>query len=412
VSLSAATVWSVSSGPEDGDVPRSETPSQDTAPSGATFIGAGPTGWRGERQRLRQAGVTIELSLVLEGFNNFVGGLRTSSLAGASTFDLSLAVDTQKSLSWKGGKFYVDLEDHAGRDPSNVLVGDLQVFDKLNSEPYLQVFELWYQQGLLDDMLRFKAGKVDANNEFSVIDNGLSFINSSTQVSPTVFLLPTTPAPMPSVNVFWTPSRSFCGSFGAYYANQSVGFGNFSGAPQDAQVSKSGTFLIGETGVAWQRSPILRNDGNLKLGAWGHTGTFSRFDGSRQRGTYGGYAILDETLWQPAGEPRNGRGARAFLVYGRTQESINAIDQHVGAGVTWTGVFTGRPDDSVGFSPEYAFLSRQAGLPHSYELAMEAFYKLKVTPWATLMADLQYIVNPGGQYANALVGTLRLQVTC
>jgi carbohydrate-selective porin OprB len=140
----------------------------------------------------------------LEGFKNFHGGIRTTPIVGTSTFDLSLGLDTENLFNWKGGKFYITSEDHAGRNPSQVLVGDLQIFDKLNATSYLQVFEMWYQQQLLNNKLRLKIGKVDANTEFSVIDNGLPFINSSTQVSPTVFLFPTTPDPMPSVNVFFT----------------------------------------------------------------------------------------------------------------------------------------------------------------------------------------------------------------
>jgi hypothetical protein len=107
-----------------------------------------------------------------------------------------------------------------------------------------------------------------------VIDNGLSFINSSSQVSPTAFVLPTTPAPMPSANLFYTLSPSFYASFGFYYSNQSVGFGNLIGSPQSIQLSESGSFLIGEPALKWQHAPLVQGGGNLKLGAWGHTGTF------------------------------------------------------------------------------------------------------------------------------------------
>jgi hypothetical protein len=68
-----------------------------------------------------------------------------------------------------------------------------------------------------------------------VIDNGLQFLNGSTQVSPTVFVFPTTPDSMPSLNLFLTPSASCYASFGAYLANRSDTFGNFSGHPQAAQ---------------------------------------------------------------------------------------------------------------------------------------------------------------------------------
>jgi porin len=408
--IAASTIWAESQGPQAGNTTLLDSSPQGQQQRSSGFEDKATGDWWGERQQLEQAGITIDASLVLEGFKNFRGGLNTSRAVGASTFDLSLALDTQTLFNWQGGKFYADLEDHAGQNPSTDLVGDLQVFDKLNTRPYLQVFELWYQQRLFDDKLRLKIGKVDANTEFSVIDNGLEFINSSSQVSPTIFLLPTTPAPMPSVNVFLTPNESCYASFGVYYSNRSERFGNLVGNPQDVQLSKHGAFLIGETGLRWRHGPLFEGGGNLKLGAWEHTGAFTRFNGLQQRGTYGYYAILDQTLWQPAGEREGGRGVRTFLVYGCTQQTINTIDWHIGGGVVSTGLLAARPDDVAGFGPQYAHISRQAGLPHPYELAMEAFYKLQITRWAALMPDLQYIINPGGQYPNALVGTIRLLV--
>lgn len=366
--------------------------------------------WWGRRQWLEQTGISIDATLVLEGFKNLRGGISTYPPVGASTFDLSLTVDTARLLKIPGGKFYVDLEDHAGRNPSTVLVGDLQIFDKENTIPYLQIYELWYQQKLFGDRLRLKVGKLDANTEFGVVDNGLPFLNSSAQVSPTVYLMPTTPDPMPSINVTFAPTKFYYASFGAYYANRSVGFGNLVGTPQNAQLSDTGSFFIGETGLIWQHLPALGYPGNLRLGAWGHTGSFTRLDGSKQRGVYGGYAIFDQTLWQPEGEPPAGRGIRAFVEYGQTQRTISPIDLHLGGGFTWTGPLASRPQDLVGFSPQYAHISAAAGLPQPYELALEAFYRFQVVRWAWIMPDLQYIINPGGQYPNALVATLRMHV--
>jgi porin len=363
--------------------------------------------WCGERLRLKEAGVSIDVHLVLEGFKNFRGGINTSPPEGASTLDLNMTLDTDKLLNWKGGKFYADFEGHGGSNPSKRLVGDLQIFDNLNSSYFFQLYELWFQQTLFDGKLRLKVGKVDANTEFSVIDNGLDFMNSSSQVTPTLYVFPTTPAPMPSVNLFFTPNETCYAGFGAYYSNRSVKFGNFAGTPQDVQSSDNGVFLIGETGLLWRRAPVFKGDGNVKLGVWGHTGTFTRFDGSEKNGIQGYYAVLDQTVWQPDGESQDGRGLRTFLEYGRTQKSVNAVYQHVGGGITWTDPFASRPLDVVGFSPQYAYISPQSGLPRSYELALEMFYRLQVARWTSLMTDLQYIINPGGQYPDALVGTLR-----
>jgi porin len=47
-----------------------------------------------------------------------------------------------------------------------------------------------------------------------------------------------------------------------------------------------------------------------------------------------------------------------------------------------------------------------------YELAIEAFHRVQLTPWIALKPDVQYIVNPGGDadLTDAVVGTLRIEV--
>jgi carbohydrate-selective porin OprB len=146
--------------------------------------------WNGYRKRLEDQGVKVGLDWVAQGFDNFQGGIHAGTTF-ASTADLSIALDAGKLIGVPGGKFYVDLEDHAGPDPSENLVGDVEKFTKLNYSPFLQIAEIWYQETWFDGKLRLKLGKVDANSEFSVIDNGLPFLNSSTQVTPTILVFPT-----------------------------------------------------------------------------------------------------------------------------------------------------------------------------------------------------------------------------
>ena len=383
--------------------------------AGSGFDGELTGDWWGQRRRLQDAGVTVGGSLTLEGFMNFKGGVDTAHAVGATTFDLNVALDTEKLLGWHGGEFYVGLEGHAFRNPTQALVGDLQVFDKDNSSPYLQFYEVWYQQKMLEDTVRIKIGKVDANTEFSVVDNGQPFVNSSSQVSPTIFVFPTTPDPAPSFNVFFTPNDMYFASFGAYYANRSDYFGDLVDHPASVQPGASGVFMIGETGLKWHTDPLLQRAGNLKVGVWEHTGTFTRFDGERQHGTYGYYGILDQTLWQPQGEAENGRGVRAFLEYGGTENDINAIDRHIGGGVTWTGLMDSRPADIVGFGPQYAAhrsLQEAGPLVFSWPWQRRTFYQWQLTPWAShLQPDVQYIVHPGGAHADALVLALRMQLS-
>jgi porin len=386
--------------------------------------------WGGLRKRLEDKGVAVGAVWVGQGFRNFEGGLHVGN-TGASTFDFNITLDLEKLVGLGGGKFYVDFQDHAGPDPSQYLVGDLEKFTKVNSPPFSQIAELWYEQKLFGDKLRLKIGKVDANTEFSVIDNGLPFLSSSTQVTPTLLPFPTFPDPLPSVNVFFTPNDLFYASFGAYYANQHDRFLDFSGEPFRIQPTQGGMFFIGETGLKWKHLGDWQADGNLRLGFWEHNGVFARLDGGEKQGMHGFYAIVDQTLWKPASKEakdskdakdakdvkdakdakeEDGRGVRMFLEYAQTPGDISVIDHHVGGGLSWTGPLAARPKDILGVSLQYVHLSKSAGLPRSYEQTLEGFYRCQLTPWAAIQPDLQYITNPGGQYPNALVGTLHVEI--
>jgi porin len=384
--------------------------------------------WGDLRKHLEDAGVKIEAVWVGQGFRNFRGGITTGDTA-ASTFDFSVLMDGEKLLGWKGAKFFMDFQDHAGPDPSLNLVGDVEKFTKLNWTPFSQVAELWYEQMLFNDKLRLKIGKVDANTEFSVIDFGLPFLSSSTQVTGTLFMFPTFPDPLPSVNLFFTPNDTFYASFGAYYANQHDRFLDFSGAPYAAQPTAGGTFFIGETGMKWKQVAGMEGEGNLRLGFWGHNGIFQKLDEGEKRGTHGFYAVLDQTLWKPEAtgakgpsgakdgkdskgkkEEEDPRGIRMFLEYAQTPGDVSIMDHHAGGGITWTGPLSSRAWDMLGVSYQYVHLSDAAGLPKSYESTLEGFYRCQLTPAISVMPDLQFIANPGGQYSNALVGTLQFEV--
>ena len=364
--------------------------------------------WNGYRKRLEDQGVTVGLDWVTQGFDNFQGGIHAGTTF-STTADLSVTFDADKLLGLHGGKFYADLEDHAGPDPSQYLVGDIQKFNKLNSSPFLQIAELWYEQTLFDGKLRLKLGKVDANSEFSVVDNGQSFLNSSNQESPTIIVLPTFPDPLPGANVFFTPNDTFYASFGAYYATKGDKVLDFTGSPAAAQLTHNGMFFIGETGLKWKHLGNWQEDGNFRLGLWGDTGTFPKLAGSRQRGTDGIYIVTDQTLWKPTSQDDEARGLRSFLEYGATPGNVSIIDRHFGGGLTWTGLLPGRPADIAGFGPQYVHFSDDANLSKSFELAIEGFYQYQFAKWATVQPDLQWICHPGGQYANAVVGTLQIE---
>ena len=360
--------------------------------------------------RLKDKGVAFGLAESLEGYYNFMGGRRTGS-AAASTFDANVSLDMNQLLHIPGGIFYADFEAHSFQNPTKLLVGDLQVFDKNTADPFLQMFEFWYQQKFFHNTLRLKVGKVDANAEFSLIDNGLDFITSSAHVTPTLFVFPTFPDPMPSVNLFFTPGKLFYASIAAFDANRNDHFLDFSGKPGSVQPSLNGTLWIGETGLTWSHLSGSGDDGNLRVGIWKHTGQFNRTeDNSQVTGADGLYIVINQTLWKPTSNEDTNRGLRMFAEYANSNKGIAPVYQHYGGGFLWTGLSAKRPNDKLGICTQYGDISPQPGLIWNYEQTIESFYKISLASWINLQPDAQYIIHPGGEYANSLIGTLQLNL--
>lgn len=361
-------------------------------------------------KRLKDNGVSFGVSESLEGYHNFMGGVRTGS-AAASTFDANVSFDMEQLLHIPGGKLYADFEAHSFQNPTELLVGDLQVFDKNTADPFAQMFELWYQQKFFNHTLRVKIGKVDANAEFSLINNGLDFMTSSAHVTPTLFVFPTFPDPMPSVNVFFTPGKLFYASVAAYDANGNDHFLDFSGKPNAVQASLNGTLWIGETGLTWSKLFGNGHDGNLRLGIWKHTGQFTRTDdNSAVHGADGLYIVMNHTIWKPRFDNDTERGLRMFLEYAHSNKNVAPVYQHFGGGLVWKGIAATRPDDEIGICTQYGKISPKPGLLWNHEQTVESFYKIVLGSWINIQPDAQYIVHPGGQYSNALVGTLQLDL--
>ena len=363
----------------------------------------------GFRPLMQKYGLTMGLDWVAQGFANFDGGIHRGTTA-ASTVDLKFTLDTQTLAGWPGGTFYLDLQDHAGPDPSRNLVGDAQEFTGWNSRPFFHADEFWYQQTLFNNLVRVKVGKTDANDDFNYVDNSQSFLASSAQNSTTIFILPTYPLPATCAEILVTPTHLPYFSIGAFDTEQSDKFLDFTGASQDSIFPKNGLFIIGETGLIWKHLASWQADGNLRLGAWDDTGTFAKLNGGETHGTKGFYCVFDQTLWKPDWDASETRGVRMFMEYGETPGDVSLIDKQFGGGFTWTGLSPDRPGDIIGIGPEYVNLSDKAGLPKPFELAIEAFYQYQVAPWVNIQPDLQYICHPGGVYSNALVATLQLTV--
>jgi porin len=165
--------------------------------------------------------------------------------------------------------------------------------------------------------------------------------------------------------------------------------------------------------------------GVLKFGGWHHFGKFEdlRFDNTGLslasplssgtarlfRGTSGIYGIIDQQIYRPKGGDAQS-GISVFSRISGTPSDRNLVDFFLDAGIVFSGMLPGRPDDRFGASFTYAHISHWAqaldrdtiaftgiGQPcRDFELTIELSYLAQVRPGWTLQPLVQYIVHPGG----------------
>jgi porin len=370
--------------------------------------------WGGWRSSLSDAGISIEGANVLDWSRVTSGGLRRRATT-RSLLDLRLTIDLKALTSVDAGtvaaRYYSFLGRSASRD-----IGAIQSSSSIDFDEHRhQLAELWYEQRFFNETFRVKLGKVDANTEFAFVENAAEFMNGSMGFSPTVVGMPTYPDPAMSVNLFVYPSNYFYAGFAAYDGAAHRGVPTGSRGPSTFFRRPNELFYIGEIGTRWN-IPSLRLPGRLGIGGWHHNGEFERFNGGTKSDTGGLYAVLDQMVWRvESQDEEQPKGIGMYFQYGSADESVSEIKRHFGGGLIWRGPLSNRDDDAVGVGISRAALSgaRNAGFDKSYELAVETFVKIQITPWLSAKPDVQYIVNPSGDrnIRNAVAAGTRLEWT-
>jgi len=356
----------------------------------------------GLRSGLGESGVTVDLTLVVDGTQVVSGGAaRNEAVRGL--FDVAVAADMAALAGIEGAVLFLDAYSLFGEQDSGA--GNIQGVSNIDAEVRDQIAELWWEQLFLDDRLRVKVGKVEANSEFAWVEYGGELIGPAWAISPNVLGIPTYPETAVSFNAEWTPDDRHWVRVGVYDgAAQSGrrtgvhGVGSVFGAPSDL-------WLALEVGRTW-------NAGRLGVGAWRATGDFDEFSGGVADGSNGFYAVFDQTLAQEvdaAGEPLSSTGLFARLAY--ADPEVSEVELHLATGVQWTGLLAARPSDVCGCGVSIAELSSEAGFDDDREVVLEGYWGFQVTPAIALKPDVQYIVDPGGDplLDDALVLGLRVQ---
>ena len=364
----------------------------------------------GVRSYLEDRGLTIDSTLVFDFSKNFRGGLDTAGSANPHLFDLNLTLDTEKAFGLKGGTLFADFQNQSGTSISDE-VGDFAGVDNIATDGRTQLSEIFYGQELLGGAVRVRVGKIDSNADFAVAENALEFVNSSPGQAPTIFVMNSYPDGAFGAEVFVTPNEHFYVQAGIFDGAAQEGISTGDRGPSTLFGRPADLFIIAQTGLAWAGGERGLS-GRAGVGYWQGTGTFDRFAGGTRRGTGGPYLVLDQTLYRenPA-DAEDPQGVGFYLQYGYADPSVSETDHFGGAGAIWTGALPGRDSDVIGVGANYVHFGRSAGFADDAEIAVEAFYRLQLTPWLAVKPDVQYVINPGGAgLADAVVGLLRVEL--
>ncbi len=342
---------------------------------------------------------------------DFVGNLKGGIKTGASylgQINLSLSLDTKNAGLWKGGEFYLQVQNSHGQTPSADLVGDNQVFTNIENGNYTYLFEFRYRHTF--EKLWFNLGIIDLNSEFIVSDEGLNFINSAFGVVPSVSgNVPLSIFPKNALGIM--VNYAFSDAFAIQTAIIDGDPGNLDSDPYNLKQSVSK-----EQGVYYAGEIILSSKtGKYKLCGYYHTGSFEDVvnPSSIKKHNYGLYAIADQTL----AEFSNSKKLNGFIQLGHAPTSRNYLDWYFAGGVNFYSPFL-RNDDVVGIAVAHASINNDYYNSNSIttyrsETAIEFNYTLTLNNKISIQPNFQYILNPGmsRSSSNALISTLRLNLS-
>jgi len=261
---------------------------------------------------------------------------------------------------------------------TNDLAGDFQIISNIDNTQAIRPAEMWYQWRASKDVLSLKAGILDLNTTFDVIDTAALFIHSSHGIGaefansgangPSIF-----PATTWGVEAIAQPTQTLDLRIALYDA-----VAQNPDRPRQLNLGLGGGALI-VSEVNFSGIDKLR----LGVGAWAYTQTpVQPGQVNAGGGNWGLYAIAETQTAGPV---------QGWLRYGLANNTrANPVDWYVGTGlvVTHEGLTGG---DRFGMAVAIASPSDDRA---AEEIALEWTYALSPIEAISIQPNLQYIIAP------------------
>ncbi len=386
--------------------------------------------WGGARTAMEDAGVSISILNVNEGWYNTTGGIKTGgNLIGY--WEWGLEWDFEPLIGWKGGSVVVDGNWYYGGQPSEQLVG---VFPAMNVSNYessnaIRMYHMYFQQewgrpfaedgavgtspagqqGPTGHYL-FKIGQFAADDDFMGTEYGGLFINASFGQYPKEAEATAAPAyrlTAPGVYFYAQPVEEWFFQVAAFSGNagedlvSNNGFGWRWGG-------QTGIATFVETGVNLEINGL---PGTYTVGGFYDTSEFETFAGNTVDGNWNVWFTIDQALLMQ----KNGEDPLLglfFRIVPGAQNNRNPIEWGLDGGLVLFGEPWGRPNDQVGIGVATADFDRafavNEGLSTGSQTIVEFTYLFQANNWLTVQPNLQVIVDPSFATQDAVVVGLRV----
>ena len=399
--------------------------------------------WWGLRPKLATNGVDFEFMYFGSQAMNLSGGIQTGSVYEGA-FLMTLDLGSEKLVGYEGGHLHAGGLQIHGSSFSEAYVGDLNKTSLLDFAHGFRLWELWYEQKLLDGKISLKAGQLAIDRDFIVPEYYASF-GQFTFVNQTFFFptlafnvygqgfpegrhgLASTPYGAPGVRLRVDPTEKFYVQAGVYDGNPDD---SYTGTRVNLN-SEEGALAFFELGYRLnQQKTAAGAPGSYKLGGFYHTDSFydayqstwwafqnkapipSVFPATRD-GNFGLYFLADQMLLREVGkEDPAQQGLIGFFRATGAPGDRNLTQFGLDGGLVYRGLIPTRDWDTLGLGLSYLQMSdairraqqdinQQYGagtVPVAdYEGVLELNYRIQVTAWWVLQLSGQRVFHPGGR---------------
>jgi len=267
--------------------------------------------WGGMRTKMQDAGVTFE-----GGYTTDIMAVRNGNAGSgdgwdyAGRMDFGLNFDLEKLVGATGLSFYVSGAWSSGQNLSERQVGNLFAVQQIFTGQEARLSQLYFQQKLLDDQLKFKIGRLTTEEDFLASDIYANYVNGG---------INGTPANVPGGNAgFTTAPFVQWGAVGAYELTDGLRFavGVYNADEKTIDDHRNGTrftldledhvFGIGEVSYGWNqlKEPEEGKEqevpeglaGMVKLGIFGQSGHHERVDGEGNKNGSAGFYVSGQQI--------------------------------------------------------------------------------------------------------------------